>query len=130
MGFLDEAKNILGGSTNQNDLLEGITGLLKQQGGVEGLVKTFTDKGLGGVVSSWVSTGKNLPISADQIQQVLGSVQLRGLADKTGISTDDISKRLAEYLPQVVDKLTPDGSVPTGDMLNQGINLLKGKLFR
>jgi uncharacterized protein YidB (DUF937 family) len=70
---------------------------------------------------SWVSTGKNLPISADQIQQALGSGQLGAIAEKLGMSQGDASAKLAELLPDVVDKLTPNGQIPDagglGDLL-------------
>jgi len=83
--------------------------LSSQQGGLSGLAQTFQQKGLGDLVSSWIGTGQNLPISADQIQQVLGNEQIQAFAQKMGISTSEAGSNLAEFLPGVVDKLTPDG---------------------
>jgi uncharacterized protein YidB (DUF937 family) len=130
MGLLDSVLNSLGNSSGggNNQLLDGVLHIINQSGGVNGLADMFRDKGLGGLVGSWISTGQNLPISAEQIQSALGNEQLRELAGKLGISPGDVSSRLAEYLPQVVDKLTPDGNVPQGDLLNQAIGMLKGKL--
>jgi uncharacterized protein YidB (DUF937 family) len=59
---------------------------------------------------------------------VLGSEQVRNLASRLGMDPDQASTRLAEYLPQVIDKLAPDGKVPEGNvLLAQGMSLLKGK---
>jgi len=85
------------------------------------------DGGLAHVVNSWISRGQNLPISAEQIQSVLGSEQIKSLAGKLGLSTDQVSSQLAGLLPQVIDKLTPNGTLPQGDLLSKGMELLKGK---
>ncbi len=116
MGFLDNLENeamgkVLGGSSNPMaaSLLQMIQ---NQPGGLQGMVQSFHDKGMGGVVSSWVGNGQNLPISADQIHQVLGSDQVKALAAKAGISPDTAASTLAQLLPGIVDKLTPNGQVP------------------
>ena len=97
-----------------------------QPGGLSGLLQQFHDKGLGGLVSSWVSTGQNLPISADQIQHVLGSEQVKELAARAGISPDSVSSHLSQLLPVLVDKLTPNGQVPQGgSLLEEGMGMLK-----
>ncbi len=136
MGIFDDItgglKNLLSNDQGQTNLLESIGNLINnpQTGGLGGLVQTFKDKGLDNVISSWISTGKNLPISADQIRNVLGSQQIQQIASKLGVSTDNASQHLAEYLPKVIDKLTPDGSLPASDeMLSKGLDMLKGKLF-
>jgi uncharacterized protein YidB (DUF937 family) len=136
MGLFDEVaggilKNVLGGQAGQGGMLEVIMGLLKssESGGVQGLAETFNEKGLGEVMSSWIGKGENLPISAEQIQQVLGSGQIQQIAEKLGVSTDEASSGLAEMLPQIVDKLTPEGSLPTQDLLHQGLGMIADKLF-
>lgn len=141
MGLFDSiAGQVLGsltqsgqaGATPHAGLLEAIGGLMNnpQIGGLSGLITIFQEKGLGGVVSSWVSTGENLPISAEQLQSVLGSEQVQAIAEKFGFSTEEVSGHLAELLPQVVDKLTPDGTVPEGnamgDTLGSVLGVLKG----
>jgi uncharacterized protein YidB (DUF937 family) len=80
-------------------------------------------------MSSWIGTGENRSISPEQIQQVLGSGQVQQIAERLGISSDDASSGLAKILPQVVDKLTPNGSVPNDDVLSQGLSQIAGKLF-
>lgn len=80
-------------------------------GGLDGLVQQFRDKGLGEVVESWIGPGGNHPITADQIQQVIGQDRLNEIASKFGMSADDVSAKMAALLPTVVDKLTPGGNV-------------------
>jgi uncharacterized protein YidB (DUF937 family) len=136
MGLFDEVaggllKNVLGGQAGQGGMLEIITGLLKgsETGGLQGLAETFNEKGLGEVMSSWIGTGENLPISPEQIQQVLGSGQVQQIAEKLGVSPEDASSALSEMLPQIVDKLSPEGSMPTQDLLHQGLGMIADKLF-
>ncbi len=127
-GLLD---NIGSNEAMQNNLMGTITNLISgsESGGLSGLVQTFQEKGLGDVVASWISTGKNLPINANQIQEVLGSPKIQQIAQQLGVSSADASNALAQFLPQVVDKLTPNGSMPADDLISQGVGLLKGKLF-
>jgi uncharacterized protein YidB (DUF937 family) len=94
-------------------------------GGLSGMLQNFHDKGLGGLMSSWIGTGQNLPISADQIQHVLGSDQVKELAAKAGISPDMASSALTQLLPTLVDKLTPNGQVPQhSSILETGMSIL------
>lgn len=80
------------------------------------------------MVSSWVSRGKNLPISPEQIQQGLGDDLLKQLAAQAGLSSEAASGQLADLLPGLIDKLTPDGKMPDAKLIEQGLNLLRGKL--
>jgi uncharacterized protein YidB (DUF937 family) len=130
MSFLEDmAGKELGSmlSSSSNPLAAGVMQMINNQpGGLSGLVQQFHDKGMGGLVSSWVSTGQNLPISADQIQNVMGSEQVKELAAKAGISPDVVSSHLAQLLPMLVDKLTPNGQVPqTSSLLEEGMGMLK-----
>lgn len=124
MGLFDEVTKNIGGG----DLLSSVMGMLGDQsrGGLGGLVQSFTDNGLGSIVSSWVSTGKNEPISPDQVAKGLGGEQVQKLADSTGLSLGDVTSKLSELLPNVVDKLTPEGKIPDGNILDQGLDMLKG----
>jgi uncharacterized protein YidB (DUF937 family) len=136
MGFFDELTSGLAGKLfsggDKNKLLENIMGLINnpQTGGLSGLAQQFKDKGLGDALSSWISTGNNLPVSADQIKRVLGADKIQQISENVGVSQEEASKGLASLLPEIIDKLTPDGKVPENDMLTQGLNALKGKLFR
>lgn len=116
MGLLDNLENqalgkVVGGASNP--LAAGVLQMIQNQpGGLQGLVQCFHDKGLGGVAASWVGTGPNAPITPDQIHQVLGSETVTAIAAKAGISPDVASSAIAQLLPGVVDKLTPNGEVP------------------
>src|SRR5262249_31622465 len=89
-----------------------VSGILEKHGGVQGVVNEFEQKGLGETVKSWVGTGPNQPISPDQVHQVLGPDLLRQLSQKSGMSMDELAQKLSQELPQALDKLTPDGSIP------------------
>jgi uncharacterized protein YidB (DUF937 family) len=88
-----------------------------QVGGISGLQRMFQEKGLGGIVSSWISTGQNLPISGDQLSNVLHSGALQQIAQKCGIDPGNLTSMMSTMLPHVVDKLTPNGQVPDNNSL-------------
>jgi uncharacterized protein YidB (DUF937 family) len=136
MGFLDEmAKGllgkVLGGGSSQNPLMDIVLGLITnpQTGGLQGLIQTFKEKGLGDAMSSWISTGENQPVSGDQIQHALGGNFIQQIAEQLGSSKSEVSGSLSNLLPQIIDKLTPSGTLPEGDALNQGLNRLKKDLL-
>lgn len=116
------------GDSGQGGLMEAVASLINnpETGGIQGLVNTFKEKGLGDSVASWIGTGQNLPISGEQVQEALGSEQVQAIAQKLGLSSTETSTGLAGLLPQVIDKLTPDGQLPEGGILEQGLALLKG----
>ena len=82
-------------------------------GGLGGLIERFQQNGLGGVVNSWVGTGPNQPISPQQVHQGLGADIIDELATRSGMPRDQLIAELSRVLPGVVDKLTPQGRVPT-----------------
>jgi uncharacterized protein YidB (DUF937 family) len=120
MGLLD---SLLGGQNQPNEnpgggsaLIGALGGLLAQSGGVQGLLNKFTQAGHGDKVASWISTGENKPISPDQVQNVIGPDQINAIATKLGVDPAQASQLLAQFLPHVVDKLTPNGAVdPAAD---------------
>ena len=125
MGLFDQVAGALAASQSggNGNLLATIMQLVNdpKHGGLQGLVQSFQQGGLGEIVNSWVSTGQNLPISAEQITSVLGGSSL----------PEQAAGSLAEILPQAVDTLTPNGQIPQGgDLLAQGLDMLKkGGLF-
>ncbi len=128
MSFIDDMKNkAMGSIADENPTASAALEMLKNHpGGLSGLVQQFHDKGLGDVVTSWVGTGQNLPISAEQIQSVLSNEHVKAFAEKAGISPEVASAKIAELLPTIVDKLTPNGQVPEqSGLLQSGLNLLK-----
>ncbi len=99
-------------------------------GGLGALVGALTQGGLGNVASSWVGTGQNLPVSAEQLQSALGSGSggggglLAQLAQQAGLSHGDTASGLSQILPGLVDKLTPDGQIPQQDSLEKMLGSL------
>jgi uncharacterized protein YidB (DUF937 family) len=114
--------------SQQGGLVEGVMGLLtnKETGGLDGLIQSFKQQGLGDIISSWVGTGNNAAITPDQVQEVLGSDVIRQLAEKSGVSADAAKAQLAELLPSLIDKVTPEGEIPEGGLLEKGQELLRG----
>jgi uncharacterized protein YidB (DUF937 family) len=117
MGILDslESSGILGqlGAAVLPAVLGEVMGS-GGQGGLNAIVAKLQQAGLGDIAKSWVGTGQNLPITADQLKQVLGSDAVRQLAAKYNIPIDQVAEVLAHQLPLAVDKASPDGKLPHG----------------
>ncbi len=133
MGLLDSILGAVAGETDSsgraNPLIGILGGLLTQSGGLQGLANKFFQGGQGSAFSSWVGMGENQAISPDQIQKVLGSELVSALAAKIGVDPAQASHFLAEYLPKIVDKLTPQGKLdPTADHQQGLANLLPALL--
>ncbi len=82
------------------------------QGGLNAIVAKLEQAGLGDQVKSWIGNGQNLPITAEQLQQVLGSDTVKQLAARFNIPVDQLAKVLAQQLPLAVDHASPDGKLP------------------
>ena len=136
MGLLDSvlgtAMGGQGGAAGGNGaLLNAVVGMLgndSAQGGLGGLMAKFQQSGLGDVVASWISSGQNMPVSADQLRGALGDDTLGQLARQAGASQSDVLGQLTQLLPQVVDQLTPQGQAPQGGLGN--VSDLLGMLMR
>ena len=134
MGLMDQlgqaAGGAMGGQAAQNPLLQIVMSLLGQNssvGGLAGLVQSFQKAGLGDIVNSWVGTGKNMPVTPDQIKQGLGGDVLNHLAGKAGVSPDAASAQLSSLLPDVIDKVTPNGKIEAGG-IDQLLKMFQGKM--
>ena len=98
-----------------------------QFGGLDGLLQQFQQAGLGQQAGSWVSTGQNMPISPEQLEQVFGRGRLRDMASQAGMDEGAFGGALADALPQVIDRATPEGQVSQGgidDVLASLSNLM------
>jgi uncharacterized protein YidB (DUF937 family) len=120
MGILDSLEN--------SDAFKGVLGQLEaavipvvlsevlgngsQGGGLSAIVAKLQQAGLGDQVKSWIGNGQNLPITAEQLQQVLGSDTVKQLAARFNIPVDQLAKVLAQQLPAAVDHASPDGKLP------------------
>lgn len=101
--------------------------MFHQYGGLEGVLEKFNQAGLGNLVASWVGKGENMPISPNQITEVLGGTTIADMAAKFGLTPEMLSAQIAEHLPNVIDKMTPDGKVEanSGDLLSTVLGMLK-----
>jgi uncharacterized protein YidB (DUF937 family) len=126
MALLDDLVAQVAGGGQNTELARAAVEMLgsKGSGGLAGLAQMFGKKGLGDVVSSWISTGANLPISAEQLKGALGSDVIGQLAAKAGLSPQAATGALAQMLPELIDKLTPNGSAQ-GSLLEQALGMLK-----
>ena len=120
MGILDSLEN--------SDAFKGVLGQLEsavipvvlsevlgnggEGGGLSAIVAKLQQAGLGDQVKSWIGNGQNLPITAEQLQQVLGSDTVKQLAARFNIPVDQLAKVLAQQLPTAVDHASPDGRLP------------------
>jgi uncharacterized protein YidB (DUF937 family) len=131
MSLLGSVIGALGGGSQGGGgnaaLLNAVIGMLGQGGGgagagagglggLGGLVSKMQQSGLGDIVGSWVGTGQNLPVQPDQLGNALGQDTISSMAGQLGMNNNDLLGQLAQMLPQVVDKLTPQGQMPQGDL--------------
>lgn len=132
MGVFDDIAGKVLGQTGGADsgLIKGIVEMIssKEGGGLGGIIQSFQQKGLGNLISSWIGTGPNAPISPEQVKEGLGSERIQSLAAKAGISTEETAAKLSEQMPELIDKATPNGVVPEGGILDQGLDFIKSKL--
>ena len=136
MGLLDSILSAVSGTQKPsgageaNPLLGILSGLLTQSGGLQGLASKFSQSGQGDAFSSWVGMGENQSVSTNQVQEALGSDQIRAIATKMGVDPNLASQFLAEYLPKIVDKLTPAGKVDPNANTQQGLAALLPSLLQ
>ncbi len=88
-------------------------------GGLGDLLEKFQQAGHGNVANSWIGSGPNQPIQPGTLGQVLGSQTVQDLAQKAGINPNDLLGQLAQHLPEIINKLTPNGRLPTQSDLGQ-----------
>ncbi len=94
------------------------------------MASKFSQSGQGNAFSSWVGMGENQPVSSNQIQEAFGSDQIRAIATKMGVDPNLASQFLAEYLPKIIDKLTPTGKVDANADTQQGLAALLPSLLQ
>ena len=134
MGLLDSILGAVSGQSGQSggaSPLVGVLGnLLAQSGGLQGLASKFAQSGQGNAFQSWVGMGENQPVSSGQVQNALGSEQINAIASRMGVDPAMASNFLAEYLPKIVDKLTPAGKIDPNADHQQGLAALLPSLLQ
>jgi uncharacterized protein YidB (DUF937 family) len=134
MGLFDSILGAASGKNAQsgeaNPLIAVLGGLLAQSGGLHGLANKFSQSGQRNAFQSWVGMGENQPVSNDQIQNVLGCEQVNAIATRMGVDPAIVSTFLAEYLPKIVDKLTPAGKIDPAANHQQGLAAMLPSLLQ
>src|ERR1051326_2172635 len=111
----NEAQNPFGAESRPGGgalLMQLALSMLQQNGGLDGVLSKFRQSGLGQHADSWVGTGQNMGISADQLQEVFGSSAIKDIAARLGLPADQAGSTMAQVLPEVINGLTPHGQVP------------------
>ncbi len=110
-----------------NPMLQAGLELMNKSGGPQGVLDKLRANGLGAEVESWLGSGSNLPLSLQQVVQVFGAELIKSMAAQLSLPTDDFGRKLAEYLPQAIDKLSPDGKLPgsQAELMARAFSLLK-----
>ena len=125
MGLLDRIAGLFGGGQGEQ-IGKSLGGLLDDVGGIDGLMSKFDAAGLGDLARSWVGTGENAAVSPEQVKEALGTEELEKVASEAGVSADEAANGLSKFLPDMVDKLTPDGAIPSADELKEQFGKLVG----
>lgn len=129
MGMLDSAlKMVLGsGGGPVKKILGSVVGMVGA-GGLSKVLSAFTDKGMGDKVQSWVGTGDNQEITADEVKRAMPAEELQRIADEAGCSVDEAAQIVAQQLPEVVNQATPDGQVPADADLDARVEAMRQEL--
>jgi uncharacterized protein YidB (DUF937 family) len=129
MGLFDSVAGAVLGQVvgEKSDMVKIGMEMFNQYGGLGGILTKFQEGGLADVAATWVAKGENAPVSSNQITEILGSGAIADMATKFGISPEMLSSKIAEYLPSMVDKMTPNGEVSnnTGDLLSAVLGMMK-----
>jgi uncharacterized protein YidB (DUF937 family) len=136
MGLFDSViGSVLSEVQKQGGLASALGPLLANDGahgGLDGLIQKFNQAGMGDLITSWIGKGENLPISADQLKQVLGEGTIADIASKFGMTPGQAGGHMADILPGIIDQLTPHGTAPQGGLGNSGdlMGMLGGLLHK
>jgi uncharacterized protein YidB (DUF937 family) len=119
-----------GGSGSGNSLLQIALSMLQQNGGLDEVLGKFRESGMAEQADSWVSTGRNLNISPEQLQQVFGSSAIGDIASKLGMSDEQAGSAISQVMPELINQLTPQGQVSeeSNDMISQALESLSSGL--
>lgn len=114
-GEIVDLNKLLASITGNEKVQNAVSNVLKDQNGLGGLINKLGNNGLSSQISSWIGTGKNEPLTAEQVQDALGKDTVAKAAEQAGVSPQQAAEGLAKALPTMVDHVSPDGSlnVPT-----------------
>jgi uncharacterized protein YidB (DUF937 family) len=121
MGLLDDAMGMLGGGKGggSSQIMGALGGLVASAGGMEGIMSKLEASGMGDKLQSWIGTGQNQEMSAAEVEQALGKEEIQKAAAEAGVSEQEAADGLAGLLPQMIDKISPDGKLPDMGQLDE-----------
>ncbi|MBL8034125.1 MAG: DUF937 domain-containing protein [Leptospiraceae bacterium] len=133
MSIQDDIKKYIDQASSQinvgKEKLEGLVASLaldERKAQLEGIVNTLREKGLKDTVASWVGTGENQPINPEKIKEALGVHKIEELAAQAKMKASEVPQALSNLLPQIIDKLTPDGKEPENGIAAAAVKFLRG----
>ena len=117
-----------GGTMASGAILVAVMSLVQSQGGLNGILNKLRSSGLGAHADSWIGTGANLPVSADDLHKALGGSARGGLASQLGVNPQQAGGVLSQVLPELINQMSPQGALPDnhGDLLAKGLEMLRG----
>lgn len=124
--YIDQASSQINVGKEKLEGLVASLALDEKRAQLDGIISTLREKGLKDTVSSWVGTGENHPINPDKIRDALGVQRLEELAEQAKMKVSEVPQALSSLLPQIIDKLTPDGKEPENGIAAAAVKLLKG----
>lgn len=132
MGTLDSVMAKLGGDQGAQGGVSSLSKMLDANGGLQGLMSKLSSSGAAQQVQSWIGHGDNKPVSGAQVQHALDTESLNKMAQQAGTTPEQVSEHVAQVLPEMVDKATPQGEVPRqgDDPLSKGMDAIKGMFAR
>ncbi|MDI1308895.1 MAG: YidB family protein [Methylotenera sp.] len=130
MSLLDNLATAVMGKTmvgSQGSMVQIGMEMFNQYGGLNGILDKFKQAGLGDLATSWVGKGQNLPVTAEQISSVLGNSLIAEMAAKFGMTSEELTSKIAQNLPSIINKMTPNGEVPadSSNLLSMVMKMLK-----
>jgi uncharacterized protein YidB (DUF937 family) len=129
MGIMDTIQNTVASGSQSTGAIQIVSNLMNQSGGIQGLMQKFQQHGLGNIMQSWIGKGSNLPVEPEQLRPVIGEENLGQMAQQSGLQQGDVLHKLSQFLPQVVDKLTPDGQVQSENFSGSNVLSVAKNLF-
>ena len=108
-----------GGMGSMLDLIGG------EKGGLNSLTEMFGGNGMADLMESWVGKGENKEAKPEQMEKVFGSDKVKQLAEKNGMDFGGALGLIAQFLPMIIDKLTPDGNIPGDGFEGLNMDMLK-----
>jgi uncharacterized protein YidB (DUF937 family) len=122
MGLMETITGLFKSSGLSDNLVKSVTGMVSDGSlNLSGIKQNLDKAGLGDIFDSWVGKGENKSISADQVKQAADPANLQAIADKAGVSVDEAADQMSKALPDMVDKVTPDGVLPSDDAIRSAI---------